>query len=298
MSDLSREIDISAWVDKAKNNPIGYQQRQTIEITLTAISIAVELNEKLFLKGGILMGLAYDSPRQTTDIDLTSAFAADENMESHVADLLDRALPRAAAILGYTNLLIKVQSSKRQPPGELSALSFPALKIKVGFAEKGSRQEVALKNGKASGVIEIDISFNETITHTQMLLLPDGRSIWAYGLTDLIAEKYRAMMQQKTRSRNGRRQDTYDLHFLIMRIHFTDEAREKLLKAIIKKCASRGIEATQISLDDQEIRNKSSSEWQTMELEITELPNFDDCYDVANAFYKSLPWEAQAKISL
>lgn len=31
----------------------------------------------MFLKGGILMGLVHDSPRQTTDIDLTTALAAE-----------------------------------------------------------------------------------------------------------------------------------------------------------------------------------------------------------------------------
>ena len=40
---------------------------QTIEIVLNSIALITPLNVEMFLKGGILMGLAYDSPRQTSD---------------------------------------------------------------------------------------------------------------------------------------------------------------------------------------------------------------------------------------
>jgi hypothetical protein len=290
MSDPIREIDVPAWVEKAKDNPIGYQQRQAIEITLTAISIAVELNKKLFLKGGILMGLAYDSPRQTTDIDLTTAFEIDDKIDEKVANLLNAALPRAAATLGYTSLALRVQGHKRKPKGDLDKLSFPALEVKIGFAKKGTKQEEALKIGRASGIIKIDISFNESINHTQVLRLPDGRLLLAYGLIDLIAEKYRAIMQQKVRKQN-RRQDVYDIHRLISSHQFDEPTCKLMIAAIIEKCSSRHITATQQSLDDPEIRRRCEADWLTMELEVGLLPAFDTCYDAVNLFYKSLPWQ-------
>lgn len=55
------------------------------------------LNEKLVLKGGILMGLAYNSPRQTADIDLTAVLAAEDNVDEMIRDLLDSAFPSAPA---------------------------------------------------------------------------------------------------------------------------------------------------------------------------------------------------------
>lgn len=74
MSEHLLEIDVAAWVEKARADPVTYKQRQIVEITLNAIADTAPLNEKLYLKGGILMGLAYGSPRQTADIDLTAAF--------------------------------------------------------------------------------------------------------------------------------------------------------------------------------------------------------------------------------
>lgn len=50
----------------------------------------------MFLKGGILMGLAYDSPRQTSDIDLTTYLIAEADVDNKIRRLLDSALPRAA----------------------------------------------------------------------------------------------------------------------------------------------------------------------------------------------------------
>ena len=78
MSDPIFKINVAEWVASAKADPVAYQQRQTVEIILNAIAMTPPLNAKMFLKGGILMGLAYDSPRQTTDIDLTTTLEVEQ----------------------------------------------------------------------------------------------------------------------------------------------------------------------------------------------------------------------------
>ena len=82
------KINVAEWVASAKADPVAYQQRQTVEITLNAIAMTAPLNAKMFLKGGILMGLAYDSPRQTTDIDLTTEL----KVESAAGDKISKAV--------------------------------------------------------------------------------------------------------------------------------------------------------------------------------------------------------------
>ncbi len=62
MSEHLLEVDVAAWVEKAREVPFIYQQRQTIEIVLNTIAITVPLNTKMFLKGGVLMGLAIIAP--------------------------------------------------------------------------------------------------------------------------------------------------------------------------------------------------------------------------------------------
>ena len=289
MSDSILEVNVADWVERAKADPIAYQQRQAAEVTLNAIAITAPLNNKLFLKGGILMGLAYESPRQTTDIDLTAALAVDSDIDNHIQNHLDLAFPRAAAELGYTDLVVKVHSVKRQPKGIFEKAKFPALKLKIAYAQRGTRQEKALREGKAPGVIEVDISFNEPMRQIQILQLTGGQELRAYSLIDLIAEKYRAMLQQVTRRRN-RRQDVYDLHVLVADSELDDAIRAQILDTFLEKCRSRDIEPTKDSLDDPEVKRRSGAAWSTMELELGEVPDFEDCFERVSVFYKSLPW--------
>jgi hypothetical protein len=204
MSDPVLKLDVAGWVERARADPVAYAQRQAAEVTLNAIAMTADLKQRLFLKGGILMGLAYDSPRQTADIDLTAAFEVSPDIDEKIRGLLDGAFPRAAARLGYADLIIKVHSIARQPKAIFETASFPALKIKIAFARRGTPQEAALNRGIAPGKIEVDISFNEPLRQIQVLGLTGGAELLAYDLVELMAEKYRAMLQQKERNRNRR----------------------------------------------------------------------------------------------
>ena len=293
MPEPNLKIDVAKWVENAKADPVAYQQRQTVEIVLNAIAITTPLNAKMFLKGGILMGLAYDSPRQTTDIDMSTSFMVGSEIGDRIKTLLDSAFPRAAAALGYADLVLKTHSVKKMPKKTIFEKAyFPALKLKIAYAKRGTRQEKALREGKSPRVIDLDISFNESLQQIQVLELTGGQELQAYGLVDLIAEKYRAMLQQVLRRRN-RRQDVYDLDLLIRTHEFDDILRAQILDVFIAKCRSRHIEPTRSSLDDPEVKRRSRAEWQTMELELGEVPNFESCFARVSEFYQNLPWKSE-----
>jgi len=289
MSDPVLELNVAGWVERARADPIAYAQRQAVEVTLNAIAMTADLKERMFLKGGVLMGLAYDSPRQTADIDLTAAFEVSPDIDEKIRGLLDGAFPRAAARLGYADLIIKVHSIARQPKAIFETASFPALKIKIAFARRGTPQEAALNRGIAPGKIEVDISFNEPLRQIQVLGLTGGAELLAYDLVELMAEKYRAMLQQKERNRN-RRQDVYDLDRLIDGREITPEVLTQILEVFVAKCQSRDIEPTIDSLDNPEVKSRSAADWQTMQLEIGALPEFEGCYSRVSNFYRALPW--------
>ncbi len=289
MSDPPLEINVTAWVEKASADPVAYRQRQAVEITLNAIAATAPLNEKLYLKGGVLMGLAYGSPRQTADVDLTAAFKVDADIDTRIAGLMTSAFAPAAARLGYTDLALKVHSIRRQPRAIFETASAPALKMKVAFALRGTDQEKALLEGKTPGLIEVDISFNEVLNHFQVLRLSGGSSIRAYSLSELIAEKYRAILQQKERNRN-RRQDTYDLDRLISENTLDDKMKSEIFATFKDKCRSRSIEPVRDALDDADTELRSGTDWASLKIEIGDVPDFEACYARVNAFYKALPW--------
>ncbi len=291
MPDPIFKVNVAEWVERAKADPVAYQQRQTVEITLNAIARTAPLKVKMFLKGGILMGLAYDSPRQTTDIDLTTALAVEGGVGDGVRKLLNSEFPRAAAALGYADLIVKTHSVKLLPKGKFPDANFPALKLKIASAKRGTKQEKTLQKGKTPVVIDIDISFNEPLPQIQVLELTGGQELFAYGLVDLIAEKYRAMLQQELRKRN-RRQDVYDLDLLIVHREIDDARCAQVLEAFVAKCRSRHLKPTRASLDDPKVKKRSGADWKTMKLELGDVPDFEGCFARVSEFYRNLPWNS------
>ena len=287
------QVNVAEWVARAQPDPVAYQQRQMIEITLNSIAGMTRAGQRMFLKGGILMGLAYSSPRQTTDVDLTADFPPDTAAVDEIERSLNSEFPRAAAALGYADLVVRIQSIQRMPRRKtFETARYPALKIKVASALRGSRQEGRLLQGAASVVIDVDISFNEAWTEVQVLELTGGNELLAYGLTDLIAEKYRALLQQVPRKRN-RRQDVYDLDILISNEAVSQPMCTSILNALITKCQSREIHPVSDSLESPEIRERAGADWGSMKLELGELPDFETCFARVLKFYRTLPWDGQ-----
>ena len=289
MPDPLRKVDVAEWVRKAKPDREAYKRRQAVEVTLNVIAMTAEWNAVMFLKGGILMSLAYGSPRHTADIDLTTTLNVESDVGARIQGQLDSKFPSATAELGYPDLIVKTHSVKTLPPGIFADAKYPALKIRIGSAMRGTTQERALQKRQASVVIDTDISFNEPVPQTQVLILTGGRKLLAYSLPDLVAEKYRAIIQQVTRKRN-RRQDVYDLHWLITQGMIGAGLRKSILKALKVKCHARLITPKRESLDEPEIMRRAGADWNSMELELGTIPDFEDCFARVALFYRDLPW--------
>jgi hypothetical protein len=102
-------FEIGPWAELARNDPQAYRERQATEILLHAVGSSPAYGDRLYLKGGILMGLAYQSPRQTADIDFTGDFEPTEAIAEDLRTALNPGLQRAATLLGYPDLVCQVQ---------------------------------------------------------------------------------------------------------------------------------------------------------------------------------------------
>ena len=285
-------VDIHEWVERTHTDPQLYLERQATEILLTAIGQCQTYRDGLYLKGGMLMGIAYQSPRQTADLDFTARFAPQENIETALREELDRELRRAPARIGYPQIVCRVQSIRQQPRknGFLEA-RFPALDMKIAYAERDSGQHRRLKKGECPDVLEMEISFNEPIYSVEFLTLsPEAKlGVNTYSLTDVIAEKLRALLQQEIRDRS-RRQDIYDIDYLIKNVPLSDQDRHNILEALKLKARARDIEPTIEGFDSPALKERAGSNWASMGLELSELPDFNECFDSVATFYRSLPW--------
>ncbi len=284
-------VDIASWVERARSDPQAYLERQATEVFLAAIGLTPSYSDKVFLKGGVLMGIRYASPRQTADLDFTTTLEPNPDEIVRIRAELDDALLRAAAQLGYPDLVCRVQTAREKPrANSLVNDTFPALEIKIAYALRDSPQETRLKVGQCPTTLEADISFNEPINAPQLVKLgKDGPIIEAYSLLDLMAEKMRALLQQVNRNRH-RRQDVFDLAYLIERFALDTKEMAHLLEVFKKTSASRGIDPDQNSLSNPQVIERARAEWATLALEIGDLPNFEERFEIVNRFYRSLPW--------
>ena len=284
------QINWGRWVENggdAQWKPL----RQAVHVVLLSIAKCDSLKEHMMLKGGILMALCYDSSRYTRDVDLSQTAKYEKGDEEKLLIELVDAIQASVQEVDY-GLDCRVQSSQLKPPSEKNP-TFPVLEVKIGYAYNLDRKNHArLLQNNSVNVLEIDFSFNEKTKAAEAFMIAEGQSLLRYSLTDLVAEKFRALLQQEIRKRY-RGQDLYDLLFLIRGVsEQLEPLKQDILCALIESAESKNLILTNSSMSEGKIRIMTQHEYDALKDTITEgtLVKFDEAYEEVMAFYKSLPW--------
>ncbi|MDE0685208.1 MAG: nucleotidyl transferase AbiEii/AbiGii toxin family protein [Candidatus Poribacteria bacterium] len=261
-----------------------------VHTILRAIGETHDLRENMVIKGGILLAIRYQSLRYTRDIDFsTDILSRDFDLE-FFEEAFAAALSAACDRLEY-GLDCRIQSCKMQPH-HLSNPTFPTLHLRIGYAPKlDRRRHRRLLSQNSSDVVQVDYSFNEITQEVEKIELTDGGSILAYSFCEIVAEKYRAILEQEVRGRN-RYQDAYDLYKLVRgNPDVSQVERENILGSLKYKCEHRNLKVDSQSMTDSKIKERSSREYKELAAEIPEaLPPFEKVYSCVCKFYTSLPW--------
>jgi Nucleotidyl transferase AbiEii toxin, Type IV TA system len=287
MSEID-ECDINDWVQDAPTEE-NRKFREAVHTILLAIASDATLKTSMILKGGILLAIRYNSRRYTKDIDFsTDKKLGGEITTDSIRELLDSSLALMVEGFDY-DLDCRVQSIKLQPRDPTS--TYPSMKIKVGYAYKGTPQHKRLLSLQSSDTVSIDYSLNEKTPNIEDFKLDLEEEILIYSLTDLIAEKYRSLLQQVSRNRK-RRQDVYDLYLLIENLEDIDDVeKSKILDSLISKSKVREICPDINSFDDPELKSRAQEDYPTLKDEIEgKLPDFNELFYKVADFYKLLPW--------
>ena len=288
------ESIISSWVEE-EENPLSRKFREAVHTILYAIAHSQEISTHMIMKGAILLAIRYHCMRHTKDIDFSTGSTVQEfNEEQFISDFSE-GLIMATEALDY-GLDCRIQSWKFKPPS--SEATFPTMKMKIGYAYKhDAKSYKRLLAQNCSQVVEIDYSFNEATYSTEEIDLAKGGVLLAYGFTDLVAEKIRAILQQPQRNRI-RRQDIYDLYSLFHRHQLiTNDEKRKILDSLVKKATARKVDVNQDSMKDPEVIRRSQKEYHTLQADIIDdLPDFDEAYRYVQSFYESLPWDEAAPV--
>jgi predicted nucleotidyltransferase component of viral defense system len=282
----SVQHDIVEWVSQAPTEQ--RELRQAVHTILAAIAQDTQLRADMIMKGGILLAVRYQSVRFTRDIDFSTSMKLSEVNPDEVQRRLDAALRLTVEALEY-DLDCRVQGCKVHP-ANLASASFPSIKLKIGHAYKGTAKHRRLIQLQSPSVISIDYSLNEAISNTDEIVVGLDQSVNAYPFAELVAEKFRALLQQVERDRY-RRQDVYDLAFL-SRMPRDESVEVAILASLRGKARSRNIEPTRDSFLDEEVKRRAAADYDTLKDEVQgDLPDFEVAYAEVLAFYQALPWD-------
>lgn len=287
MSELFQDLSLAQWVASSPDEQRGF--REAVHIILAAICKSADLSSRMVMKGGLLMAIRYDSTRFTRDIDFSTIEKHRQADEVALLAELDEQLVWANEHLSYDTICLR-QNAKLNPKSPQA--SFPTLQISIGYAARSNPSHMRRLQAKQSSTkVQIDYSFDEAVFDVDILTIADGEQLKAYSLTNLLAEKYRSLLQQPVRRRT-RRQDVFDIHMLLVRFDaLSDFEKTRLVKQIIDSCTARGIEASQVSMADEQVRELAHADYHGLASEIDEaLPDFDLAYATIRRFYESLPW--------
>jgi hypothetical protein len=279
--------NIEEWISRSNNSSIK-EFRQAIHTVLVAVSNSRYLQTKMVMKGGVLLAIRFKGLRLTRDIDFSTSEQYDNNKEVKFKSTLEKNLLLATELLDY-GLECRIQSSSLKPSRQNP--SFPTLTLKIGYASKGSKSHKRLLEGKCLTVLRIDYSYNEISQKIDLFEFQKGRRIKTYSISDLVGEKYRAIIQQKSRNRI-RRQDAFDIYWLLKNGDLECQELKKLIhKSLIIKAESRDLKVDKNTLNDEEIIRRSEAEYKNLAQEVEgELPPFDEVFHLVKEYYTSLPW--------
>jgi hypothetical protein len=288
MSSESPVPSIEAWIQAAPNDA-QRTLRQAIHTILVAVAQLQRGGLEVVMKGGVLLAVGYAGDRYTRDVDYSIRERPGQVTPEWFREQLSAALAQARESLPY-GLDLRVQRSVLEPPGPNR--QFQTLGLTVGYAhlDQPARHR-RLAAGQSPEVVSVDLSYNEVITASEILDLGDGLEILASTLVDVVAEKYRALIQQPLRNR-VRRQDAYDLHHLL-RTRGADlaQSRTAVLEALRRKAGARDVPVSHGSLRAEGVERASRAEYGQLANEISvPLPPFDDLYEAVRGYYESLPW--------
>jgi predicted nucleotidyltransferase component of viral defense system len=248
--------EIPGW---ARANSVGMHEaviRFMEYVVLTCIAASQPLSRSIAFKGGNALRFAYRSVRSTKDLDFSADSEDFPDDPQELRAILDDALKIAEREFGVR---AKCQRVKRNPPS--AEATHPTYDIAIGYQLPGDRYFQDFGSRPVPTTIPLEISFLDIVCETQEYALGGNAAprLRVCSLEDILAEKLRSLLQQKTRNRN-RPQDVFDIACFGMR--YREEIdRGKIGRYLKRKSSIRELTVRKCSFDS-DIRELAAFEYE------------------------------------
>jgi len=209
-------------------------------VVLTCIASSPITASSMVFKGGNALRFAYRSPRSTKDLDFSVAANGLPDDADKIRDILNQALRYAERRF---DVKAKCQRVKRNPMNRQA--TWPTYDIAIGYQLRSDPYFHNFETRNVATVIPVEVSLNDLVCETAACAgLP---SLRVCSLEDILAEKLRSLLQQKSRHRN-RFQDVYDIARYASEINIDPNKVAEYLK---QKSRIRGIDVRKSSFDEE-----------------------------------------------
>lgn len=257
--------EIRDWARANRVTVVEARSRFAQYGVLRAIAGSRALREMLVFKGGNALDFVWEPNRSTRDLDFSADMAAIAipvdllGLKERLKELLSRSLATVGRVLGVTYLIYKIE---QQPPG--SDKTFVTYQARIAYAlQDDSRTQELLRQRKpVATVIPVDISLNEPICADERVPLDAAHTLRVSTVEDIIAEKLRALLQQRIRRRE-RRQDLLDIALLVSHHHELDPAR--IAAFLERKAAARDVPVSRAAFRDPDLARLAAQDYAALE---------------------------------
>lgn len=219
------------------------------------------LREMLVFKGGNALDFVWEPNRSTLDLDFSADMAVITppvdllGLKEQLRDLLARGLDAVGRVLGVAYLIYKME---QQPPG--ADKTFVTYEARIGYAlqDEPRIQERLRRREPIATVIPVEISLNEPICADERVPLDTTHAIRVSTVEDIVAEKLRALLQQRIRRRT-REQDLLDIALLVR--HHSDLDLARIAAFLERKAAARGVPVSRAAFSDPELARRAGQDY-------------------------------------
>lgn len=245
--------DIRIWAEGAGVAILEARIRFAQFAILRAIASSRTLSSALVLKGGNALDFVWQPNRSTIDLDFSVDMGA---LEQPPSEALIRRLFEPALDISTRDLAVafKVYKIDQQPPGPNK--TFITYRVKIGYVLPDEKAALARmqKGIPVSTTIPVDISLNEPICSDAKVDVAGTFRLRVSEIEDIVAEKLRALLQQRIRNR-FRRQDLLDIAVTWRSHPEIDLARVSAF--LLEKAKARGVPVSRAAFFDPALAERA-----------------------------------------
>jgi len=278
--------DIPTWA-AAQHIPVAEARTRFAQYAvLRAVAASRTLEAMLVFKGGNALDFVWLPNRSTRDLDFSvDMVVLREPVDpAQLRDLFARSLAVSTRELA---IALQVQGVRQQPPEPEKM--FVTYEVRVGYALPDERALLErIRGGRPSTqVIPVEISMNEVIGAAEVVALDQTHHLRVSTIEDIVAEKLRALLQQRLRDR-VRPQDLLDIAVIVR--GSSDLDSDRIARFLLAKAHARGVPVSRAAFHHPEMASRAMSDYAALrQTTRTAFIPAEEALAILYAFVNTLP---------